>query len=257
MRAFAEDAPAYLPLGRGFARFDGGGFSLFLGPARTFSRISRVRLADGAVAAGLEEARRLAAEHDHAPPTWWLGESATPAGVRERLLDLGLCPAEPPMQEPEITAMALVEPPRGEAPPGVEARAVESFDEYVAARELEMDVFGYPEERRAALRDLFPERWEDQRRDGLERHFLAWIDGSPVATALAVFAPQGALLVGGSTLPDARGRGAYRALVHARWDAAVERGTPALAVEAGAQAQAILERLGFAAVSRLSVLVDE
>ena len=34
------------------------------------------------------------------------------------------------------------------------------------------------------------------------------------------------------TLPDARGRGAYRALVRARWDDAVRRGTPALVVHA-------------------------
>ena len=43
----------------------------------------------------------------------------------------------------------------------------------------------------------------------------------------------------------ARGRGAYRAVVRARWDAAVARGTPALAVGAGPMSRPILERLGF------------
>lgn len=51
--------------------------------------------------------------------------------------------------------------------------------------------------------------------------------------------------MGGATAEWARGRGAYRAVVRVRWDAAVERGTPALAVGAGSMSRPILERLGF------------
>ena len=54
--------------------------------------------------------------------------------------------------------------------------------------------------------------------------------------------------MGGSTAEWARGRGAYRAIVRARWDEAVRRGTPALAVGAGAMSRPILERLGFVQV---------
>ncbi|MDX6513756.1 MAG: hypothetical protein QOE36_3260 [Gaiellaceae bacterium] len=151
--------------------------------------------------------------------------------------------------------MALVQPPGGE-PSAIEARAVETFEEYVEAREIEMEVFGYPDDRRVGLRAIFPRRWDDQRRDRIEQHFLGWLDGRPVAAALAVFADAGALLVAGATLPDARGHGAYRALVRARWEAAVERGTPALVVQAGEQSRPILEGLGFQRVSRLHVLVD-
>jgi GNAT superfamily N-acetyltransferase len=64
-------------------------------------------------------------------------------------------------------------------------------------------------------------------------------------------------LAGGGTRPDRRGRGAYRALVRARWDAAVERGTPALTVGAGAMSRPILERLGFAIVGWADCLVDD
>ena len=55
---------------------------------------------------------------------------------------------------------------------------------------------------------------------------------------------------------DARGRGAYRALVRARWDAAVERGTPALTVMAGSMSAPILDRLGFATVGEGDGLED-
>ena len=45
--------------------------------------------------------------------------------------------------------------------------------------------------------------------------------------------PFAGFLAGATTLPDYRGRGAFRALVRARWEAAEERGTPALIVGAG------------------------
>jgi hypothetical protein len=57
-------------------------------------------------------------------------------------------------------------------------------------------------------------------------------------------------------LERARGRGAYRALVRARWDDAAERGTPALIVHAGRMSRPILERLGFQAVAEIDVLED-
>jgi hypothetical protein len=57
-------------------------------------------------------------------------------------------------------------------------------------------------------------------------------------------------------LPEARGRGAFRALVRARWDEAVRRGKPTLLVGAGKMSRPILERLGFATLAELHVLVD-
>jgi hypothetical protein len=53
-----------------------------------------------------------------------------------------------------------------------------------------------------------------------------------------------------------RGRGIYRALVRARWDEAVRRGTPALVVQAGRMSKPILERLGFETVCEMHALVD-
>jgi predicted acetyltransferase len=58
-------------------------------------------------------------------------------------------------------------------------------------------------------------------------------------------------------LPEARGRGAYRALVAARWRDAVERGTPLLVTQAGRMSQPILERIGFRRVCEIRILLDD
>ena len=67
---------------------------------------------------------------------------------------------------------------------------------------------------------------------------------------------HGLLLYGGATLPHARGRGAYRALLRVRWDDAVALGTPALITQGGAMSRPILERLGFERVGEVDVLLD-
>jgi hypothetical protein len=87
--------------------------------------------------------------------------------------------------------------------------------------------------------------------------YLAYLDGVPVATATATFTEWGAVLNAGSTRESARGRGAYRALVAARWEDAVARGTPALVTQAGAMSRPILERLGFREVCEIRIFLDE
>jgi predicted acetyltransferase len=64
------------------------------------------------------------------------------------------------------------------------------------------------------------------------------------------------VLNAGSTLPDHRGRGAYRALVRARWDDADAAGTPVLVTQAGELSRPILERLGFRQICTVLALVD-
>jgi predicted acetyltransferase len=59
------------------------------------------------------------------------------------------------------------------------------------------------------------------------------------------------------TLAEARGRGAYRALVRERWDEAVRRGTPALVVHAEEPSRRILERIGFERAAAIVELVSD
>ncbi len=96
--------------------------------------------------------------------------------------------------------------------------------------------------------------FEQRQRAGIDVVYGAWLDGELAGHARAMFSPRGVYLTGGSTAPSARGRGVYRALVRARWDDAVARGTPALAVSAGAMSSPILQRRGFEKVVADSVV---
>jgi hypothetical protein len=152
--------------------------------------------------------------------SWWLTERSTPDDVEERLLAAGCHRGEDDYLH---AAMLLTrEPP---AVPGVVARRVATEDERLEALAVQQRVFGAD-----ATSD--PE-------------FAAWIDGRIAAVGRTVWTRLGGYLMGGATAEWARGRGAYRAVVRARWDAAVARGTPALAVGAGPLSRPILERLGF------------
>ena len=74
---------------------------------------------------------------------------------------------------------------------------------------------------------------------------------------MAVPSQRGAYLIAGAVAPWARGRGLYRALVRARWELAVERGTPALVTQADPKTSyPILERVGFEDVCRIRRLED-
>jgi GNAT superfamily N-acetyltransferase len=64
-----------------------------------------------------------------------------------------------------------------------------------------------------------------------------------------------ARLLGGSTLPQWRGRGIYRALVTARAQRAAARGIKYLQVDASDDSAPILRRLGFRAVTTSATYV--
>ena len=87
------------------------------------------------------------------------------------------------------------------------------------------------------------------------RHAV-WLDDEIVCTGTASPTEHGLLLYGGATAERARGRGAYRALIRARWDDAVALGTPALITQGGSMSRPILERLGFERVGEVHMLLD-
>jgi GNAT superfamily N-acetyltransferase len=119
-----------------------------------------------------------------------------------------------------------------------------------------VDSFGMDDAIREAMTDRAEHLWPFQFRDGGIQTFVALVDGELVAFAGARFGRTAVYLAGGGTLPEHRGRGAYTALVRARWDAAVERGTPVLTVGAGDMSRPILERLGFSIVGWEDCLLD-
>lgn len=179
-----------------------------------------------------------------------MASSATPVDLVDRLLTLGC----EPDREPLAVGMVLREPPRGSKDPDVSARRVETLDEFVAGIRIAGEAFEMPDE---AVEEILARAESEFAGEGHGgAMYLAWVDGRPVARASAAFTDHGLLLFGGATLPEARGRGAYRALVHARWEDAVARGTPALVTHAGAMSRPILRRLGFDELAEIRILVD-
>ncbi|MFL5936167.1 MAG: GNAT family N-acetyltransferase [Gaiellaceae bacterium] len=206
--------------------------------------------ADGVEALLADIRRRVPPEKD---AVWWIGPSARPRDLYERLQALSL--GEPRDRTSLLHALALTREPA--APGDVEVDRIKAFEQFAAARELQWDAFDTPEDRRAKNRARLREDFEESQRVGVPVGFLATLDGKPAGTALAIPSERGVFLIGGSTAEWARGRGVYRALVHARWEYAVGRGTPALVTHAMPNTSyPILRRLGFDEVCTIRRLED-
>ena len=173
-----------------------------------------------------------------------------PPDAREQLLELGLVPDD----VPTLTGMTCSVAPPEVA--GVEVRRIETAAEYEATIEIDWEVWQLSEEERAASRATEIDRWEPIHRSGVVHHYAAFVDGERVGFGRAIDMVGAVGLFGGAVLPEARGRGAYRALVRARWEHAAERGTPLLVVQAGAMSEPVLTRLGFESHGEIELLVD-
>jgi hypothetical protein len=199
----------------------------------TWAGVERIRLREGELADAIEEVDAFMHESGAERASWWLTERSTPHEAA--FLASGLQRVE---TDYLFAAMVLTrEPPTVD---GIEVRRITRFDEYAESRRLALEAFAEPNQRDPTEEDLTAE-WERQ----VDPIFAAWLDGRMASVGRAFYTRVGAYLMGGSTAAWARGRGAYRAVVRARWDEAVRRGTPALAVGAGPMSRPILERLGF------------
>jgi hypothetical protein len=246
---YAEEPGLWIPLAPPSEVIEADDYSLVTS-MRTAS-VERVRLEPHEVERAVDEVRAWAIGRGYVYVTWWLGELTTPPDLAERLLELGL---SPDADESEMTSYVIDRRPDGE--PSAEVRRVETADEYVAALELDWEVWDMPESKRAGYRPIQREAWTRLAEAGRMDIYVAYLDGGAVGFGRVVFAPEAGILMGGSVLPSARGRGVYTSLVHARWDATVERGVPRLAVSAGHMSSPILERLGFEPIGKVVLLRD-
>jgi GNAT superfamily N-acetyltransferase len=237
----AENANTYVPLPPGDERTATDRYVLWRGRADhpNFNSAQRFRLRIDELDDARAEIQAWFLERGRSVCAWEIGSSATPSDLAERLLELGLVEDEEPMQ----IGMALSSPPSEPAPAGIEVRRAESPEERQLAAEIASEVFGTPLQGQP---QPFPG----------SVLYLAYLDGEPVARASGGFSEHGVTLFGGATLPEARGRGAYRALVHARWDEAVRRGTPLAVTQASRNSRPILARLGFREVCTIRALID-
>jgi GNAT superfamily N-acetyltransferase len=251
----AEESATLLPLGAGMERLVGDRFVVIRQRGMTdryAASVHRVRLPPEGVLAALRELRSLFRSSGHPESLWYVDGRATPDDLAERLLEAGLAP-DP--DDPVLAVLALVDPPPP-APADVSVTRVETIDDYRRSIDIMCEAFGIDPENRAVMHAKAEDWLEDDLRSGRGDVYLAWLDGEAVARGKATYTERGVFLFGGCTLPAARGRGAYRALVAARWDEAVRRGTPGLVVEAGRQSRPILERLGFRRIGEARLLVD-
>ena len=253
IRELAENPNVHQPLsaGRELVTDPDGRFAIYLstGTGPHNATVQRVRLEPDQVVAAVEEIRALLRARGRGGAEWELGESCTPPDLVERLAALGILPDE---HDPVAIGMVLPAGTEIVVPAGTSARAVVSVDELVTARRIQHEAFGG-----SAEEVSFAQAEADFATEGRDGStFLAFVDGEPVAAAYASYTPFGILLFGGATLPAARGRGAYRALVAARARDAAVHGMLAVVPGAGQMSRPILERLGFTPVARIDRLLD-
>jgi GNAT superfamily N-acetyltransferase len=247
----AEDPEFHVEPPEGAERILDERYCVVIGSERRWAGVCHLRFADDPAAVAAATGEILALVGDIARTMWNVGSSADPPSLPERLRGLGWRDPEPPW-DPVVAAMVLAEqPPASE---GVEVRRIETFDDHLAGLEVMLASDAFSQEvmarERAEARQTYDRR---TRRGGLQ--WLAIVDEKPVAFAIADRSPVGLFLAGGATLPEARGRGCYRALVRARWDEAVALGLPGLAVQAQyGSSFPILQRLGFVETATVHTL---
>jgi Fe2+ transport system protein FeoA len=239
----AENANTYTPLGPTDERIADDRYVLWIGRGDEpgWNVAQRFRLRADEIEDVREEIHGILRSRGRTACTWEVGTSATPDDLVERLLALGLVDDEP---TPLAVGMVLTEAP-AQAPVDIDVRRAETNEEHLASARIAAVAFGMPEPI-----EVRPDN------DPNNLVYLAYVDGEPVARASAAFGEHAVSLFGGSTLPGARGRGAYRALVAARWEDAVARGTPVLVTQASPMSRPILGRLGFREVCEIRILLD-
>lgn len=248
LREFAEAPPAFVPRAADEVVVDDRRFFLSVSEGGRTGILMRTRFPAGNAAAVLDEVR------EHAPRAK-LTLTTPDAAVASAFRELGFHDAEPPL-EPTCTALAIDrEPPAASS--GIDVRRVASYDDFLIGYEIVLESVAFTDAQRDARRAQAEETYRQRRSWPGGQEWLAYVDGRPVGYAAAVACDRGLALAGGATLPEARGRGCYRALVRARWDDAVARGRPALVTHAWEASRPILEHFGFERACTVYVLEGE
>ena len=245
LREVAEYPNCFGPVGPSSQRLETARYTLCMGPGKTWNTVQRQRFPVEEVDEVLSEVRAYLRGRGRPSTQWEVGSSA-PARLVEALLERGVEKDSDPFA---VAVVLRAAPPRVE---GIEARRVETFEEFAAANAVQWEAFDSNEAEIAEARELLPSLWEK----GARLTHAAWLGGEIVSAGTCVPTEHGLLLYGGATVPRARGRGAYRALLRARWDEAVERDTPALITQGGSMSRPILERTGFERVGHVHMLID-
>ena len=252
LREYAEtpDRFAHVVPGASVERFADERICIIQGP--TWASVSGASVGEDEVEALLADVRaRVPADKE---AVWWIGPSARPRDLYERLQALGL--REPRDRVSTVHALVLTHAP---ARRRRESRSAASRRTTTSSPHAKCSGTRSTRPRTAARRTARFSARTSRSHSG-SRSPLASSQRSTAGRrrpALAIPSDRGVFLIGGSTAAWARGRGLYRALVHARWEYAVARGTPALVTHAVPDTSyPILRRLGFEEVCTLNRLED-
>jgi hypothetical protein len=240
----------------GFERVERDDIFVCFHPLPFAKIVEPANLLPDAVEAAVSDARAIVRERGNSLLAWWI--SPDHASIGEELEHFGLVNEDTPGFEAIENAMVLIDAPAGEWADDIVVTEVQSFEDFRASNDVTASAFDVPEAMRDAMEVTLQNQYEEYATPGNSaRQFNASLDGVVVGTASAVRGPTGVNLFGGSVMSEARGRGVYRALTHARWHFAVGCGTPALTVQAGRMSKPIVEQLGFTLVGQVRIYVDD
>ncbi|MEO5729178.1 MAG: hypothetical protein ABI134_05065, partial [Byssovorax sp.] len=183
--------------------------------------------------------------------TWEVGDHATPSDLGDRLITLGMKPFVPH----ELSVGMVLSRPLDVDCKSITVRRVETFEEFARAAWIFRRGFGSDDAPEADPEIAL--RWTEHRSVAAVERYLAFDGNEAIAVADALFLEAGVIMCGGATIASARSRGAYRALITARWEEGRRRGTPTLITQAGPMSRPILERLGFEEVVQIRIFLDE
>ena len=175
------DRFAPIPRGSSVGRFDDGRICVIQGA--NWASVSAPSV-DGGRGRGAARARPRSSSRGKLV-TWWIGPSARPVDIVERLRAAGL--ADPPTASAAASPSALPDGARRSFRPASRYAGSRRTNDFVAAREVQWDAFETPP--RTAR-----ERAGVRFRDGLRRvdgvgvpvGFLAALEGRPAATAMSI-----------------------------------------------------------------------
>lgn len=182
---------------------------------------------------GIDRVEWKTRRHDHAP------------GLEEALRDNGFVAEEPEsVMVGEATMLAQDLP----LPEGVTIHRAGHADEAARVERVAGEIFGDPPDRVEAMVDEVRARFE---RDPLFEVWFAEADGEIVTTGRLepVEGTEFAGIWGGSTRPEHRGRGIYRALTAARARSAIGHGKRWINSDSTEFSRPILERSGLLRVT--------
>ena len=218
LREVAEYPNSFGPLGSKDERIDTGRYTLCLWHGRDVEH--------GPAPAVPARGARRGSCRGSAPPLRQRGRTRTQWEVAARLrrgLRRRAARARARVRDtdPYAVALALTREPPAAGQGLVDAQGRETFEEYEAAHAVQSGGVRRDGGRgRRGASELLPERF----REMVNVMHAVWLDGELVCAGTSAPTEHGFLLYGGATLPAPAARGAYRALVRARWDDAAARG---------------------------------